>query len=114
MHTLHEEGFTPPREPIVERLISETYRNERGLTLARATDHEMLQPLPAAGCRPSQATVASTERPWGITDPTNSGGKVNVDPKARLAPLQDQQAYNVYHANTFRLEAEPWDIDLVD
>lgn len=100
-------------EPITARLVSETYYNDRNPILARQTDHEMLQPLPAPAARVAQQTYASTERPWGYHDPTIYGDKVDIEPGARPDPLQDMDAFDRYHTNTFRIEAEPWDETLI-
>lgn len=107
------EEFRQRDEPYTDRLVSETYINERSPILARQTDHAQLTPLPAPGARAAQQTYAATERPFGYHDPTIGGDKVDIDPKVRPDNLQDQNAYNAYHMNTFRIEAEPWDEGLI-
>jgi hypothetical protein len=110
----HGEEFRPPFEPIELRLVDETYLNHREIVATRQTDHAMLTSLPAPGTRSSQMTYAYTERPFGLgQDPTISGMKVDIDPLVKPSPLQDQNPYDLYHVNTLRIEAEPWDTDLI-
>lgn len=106
--------FELRREPFIDKLVSEDYVNERFRQIARQTDHAMLTPLPAPAARDAQFTYAATERPWGYHDPSLTGAKVDIDPVARFDPLQDMNAYEAYHVNTFRIEPEPWDADLIE
>lgn len=108
------EDFVEEIEPLNFRLVSERYVNERNLIRARQTDHEQLQPLPAPGTRAARHTYAFTERPTEAFDPTISGERnTPVSPHVRPAPLQDMRPHDVYHVNTLRVEAEPWDTDLI-
>lgn len=108
------EDFVEIEEVPEQRLVSERYVNERNLVVTRQTDHEQLQPLPAPGTRASKHTYAFTERPTEAFDPTISGERnTPMSPHVRPSPLQDMTPFDVYHVNTLRVEAEPWDAELI-
>lgn len=110
----HGETFVAPLEPIEFRLVSEDYINSREVVTTRQTDHAQHTPLPAPWSRTSQWIYAATERPFGeLFEPTISGAKVDITPEVKPSPLQDMNPYNLYHVNTLRVEALPWDETLI-
>ncbi len=109
----HGEVFDPRVEPFYGKIVTEQFVNERNPGLARQTDHEMLQPFPAPGTRDAQNTVAFTERVFGPYDEVLTGEKTVIPAGAQPDFLQDQAAWDSYHVNTFRIEPEPWDEELI-
>lgn len=109
----HAEQYVPRSEPMVHRLVSETVTNVRERILAKQTDHASLQPLPAPRGRIARMVYAFTERPWGFQSPVIDGTKVDIDPGVRHDALQEMGPINSHHVNTLRVEADPWDTNLI-